>query len=323
MATVDERAVYTDREALLALIALVVEESLRRFRQVVAATRFRVQSLAQSAAPRPLTRSFLRQNRRATTFAAGILADLADWLSPLVWQRIGLTEQAEGLGREQSEKRLRDTGLTAFFRPLAPTPAQVSAAFDESALTRLFQSLPADGAARAKAALFAGVAKGLPTDALASEVANALAVPLARATAITRTETIRAFREAQGAVFEANADNLRGWVWIAHRSTACIACLVKHGSEHPVTETLSDHPNGCCQMLPLPDKALRLPDPRVSDVRLWFDQLSADEQAKRLPHVLVEPYRDGRVAWGDLATEHTHPVWGQSVQPTPAKDLLP
>lgn len=86
---------------------------------------------------------------------------------------------------------------------------------------------------------------------LVTEAGKASGVGLDRALCVTRTESLRAYREAQRGRW---ADS---GVVQAYRRTAaqdertCLGCIVLDGSVWPITEPLEDHPNGRCAMVPV------------------------------------------------------------------------
>lgn len=122
---------------------------------------------------------------------------------------------------------------------------------DGSPLATLFQSLGAETGTAMEQALSRSLAMGLNPRKIAAEVRRATGMGLNRALLISRTETLRAYREATSRTLEANAELLRGWVWVSGLGKrSCPACWAMHGTEHPVTEKLTGHPACRCVMVP-------------------------------------------------------------------------
>lgn len=122
---------------------------------------------------------------------------------------------------------------------------------DGSPLATLFQSLGAETGTAMEEALARSLAMGLNPRQIAAEVRRATGMGLNRALLISRTETLRAYRETTSRTLEANAELLRGWVWVSGLGKrSCPACWAMHGTEHPVTEKLTGHPACRCVMVP-------------------------------------------------------------------------
>jgi hypothetical protein len=81
-----------------------------------------------------------------------------------------------------------------------------------------------------------------------------------------------------------------------------------HGTIHPLDETLDDHYNGRCAMLPVV-KGL----PLVSDVKgeEWFRSLSADEQRKMMGPGRYDAYTDGKFDFDALSVQRPDETYGR------------
>lgn len=103
-----------------------------------------------------------------------------------------------------------------------------------------------------KKALIRGLALGRNPRAIAREVSRAASLPLAQALTISRTETLRAYREATRESYRANPRLVSGWRWIAALSgRTCAACAAMHGTVHSNDEPMGSHPNCRCVMAPV------------------------------------------------------------------------
>lgn len=184
-----------------------------------------------------------------------------------------------------------------------------------------------------KRTLFQGVAVGLnPRRAAALMIAQAKAGfvgGLRRATVIARTEMLDAHRAAAAAQQDRMTNVLAGWQWIASLDTrTCGACLVMHGSIHPLSEPGPiDHQQGRCARMPVvkPWRELGFdapePESLVPDGRGWFDGLPQAERVRILGAEQVGLLDAGRIGWSDLATRRSNPGWRDSIVPTSLKDL--
>jgi hypothetical protein len=159
--------------------------------------------------------------------------------------------------------------------------------------------------------------------------AGGVDLPLARATAVSRTELNDAARAATEAWGQANATTLRGWEWLSSRSaTTCPACWSQDGTLHELTESGPDgHPNcRCTRMVRTKtwrELGLDLDEPA------GLARLSAEDHFRGLPRdqqlVIMGPARlkalDDGAPWSSLATERPNTDWRRSFQVTPVRAL--
>lgn len=189
-------------------------------------------------------------------------------------------------------------------RPLLPAFALVNTAAvehlvgalgDGRPLTTLLDTLAPQGAQLAGEALVTGVVTGQNPRLIAALVRDALGVPLARALTISRTEVLRAYREAALATYRANADVVAGWVWVAsHSPRTCPVCLALSGRVFPLDAPFASHPN--CRCVPAPRLASR-PSPFPAGPR-YFAGLPAEQQRE-----ILGPAKHALFAAGRLTLE--------------------
>ena len=160
--------------------------------------------------------------------------------------------------------------------------------------------------------------------AIARAVRGALGGNLARALTICRTETLRAYREASRRSYEANADVVDGWVWnCACTARSCAMCWAMHGSVHPLTERLDDHPNGRCSMLPhvkeLPGLgAQALPESGPAQ----FARLEPAAQDAIVGRATGRAYRAGAIRLEDVVGRTFDPDWGPGRRVRSLREML-
>lgn len=140
-----------------------------------------------------------------------------------------------------------------------PTNAIISAAGlvgDDSPLTaRLTSAFGEYIAGQVRNGILTGVGIGKnPRDVyqiLKRNFERSLGSGLTSALTTIRTAQIKSYQLASHASYQANSDIVTGWVWYSalQPGRTCMSCISKHGTVHPVTETLRDHHNGRCLVL--------------------------------------------------------------------------
>ena len=119
---------------------------------------------------------------------------------------------------------------------------------DGSPLRRLFDQMPGRAGDAAEKALIEGVAMGKnPRETarvMRQGVDQAVDLTRSRALTISRTETMRVHRAASLENYKANAEAVRGWVWLcACDLRSCPSCWAMHGTFHDHREVFGSHPN--------------------------------------------------------------------------------
>jgi SPP1 gp7 family putative phage head morphogenesis protein len=140
---------------------------------------------------------------------------------------------------------------------------------------------------------------------------------LVRALRISRTETMRAYREAARRNYQANSDVVRGWYWHATLDTrTCPSCWAMHGTFHQLDETLDDHPNGRCAMRPATVSWAKLGYPNIPDAPAppmgvdVFADLPPASQAAILGKAAFAAWRDGALELKDFVGRKRSRTWG-------------
>lgn len=191
---------------------------------------------------------------------------------------------------------------------------------DGSPLRDLLNELPGDAGESVARELVAAVATGQNPRVTARRIRAELGGNLVRALRISRTETMRAYREATHRNYEANADVLDGWVWLAAKQArTCAMCLAMDGSVHKLSERLNDHPNGRCVAAPAV-KGMNLPDRQTGAE--WFAEQGEATQRKVLGHAGYEAYRAGAVSLQDFVGERRSREWGTTRQVRSLRSIL-
>ena len=200
----------------------------------------------------------------------------------------------------------------------------IGAAQDGAPLQTLLAEMGAEVGRKCQDALIRGIALGLNPRETARELRDAMGYGLQRALVISRTETLRAYREATRASYADNDDVVKGWRWrAALDGRTCPMCWAMHGTVHRMNEKLDDHPNGRCMMEPLTrswdeiGKALGVDLSGVPETRREtvlgvdaFAKASADVQRSVLGGPAYKAFTEGKVGLGDFVARRRSNRWG-------------
>lgn len=235
----------------------------------------------------------------------------------------GSTEAARDLGRTAGGALVDiaiPEGLTV--SPSVPTGTMTGSAVVSSEATPLATGaiervVPATQLLRGLApaaedavtkALVSGLAQGKNPRVIARMIRDALGGNLTRALTISRTETLRAYREAQREVYLEFPDLVTGQQWVcALDKRSCAACIALHGTIIKVDEPMPAHPNCRCTVAPLVDGG-----PRIRSGVQWFRSQPASLQREVLGPAKYEAYAARRITLPDLVDLKRSPVWGDS-----------
>lgn len=166
--------------------------------------------------------------------------------------------------------------------------------------------------------LLAGLALGQNPRAIARRIRDIMGGNMVRALRISRTEVMRAWREANHRQFRANSDVVKGWVWHSALSpTTCAACWALHGSIHSLDERCDDHISGKCVPLPRTRSWAELGFKGIPDNRppiiLGADRFAALDAAAQdaiLGKAAGAAYRAGAVKLQDFVARRRSRQWG-------------
>lgn len=202
--------------------------------------------------------------------------------------------------------------------PRGAVETLVGYAADGSPLSELARSIGGGVGQNVIDALATGIIGGANPRVTARLMREAYGVGLARALTISRTETLRAYRGATQATYQANQDVVVGWTWVASLSQrTCISCWMMHGTVHGLEETLDDHPNGRCTMAPRTRGWAALGYPGVPDGRpliepgpAVFMRQPAAVQRRVLGPAAFEAWQDGALRLEEMVGRRYDPRWG-------------
>jgi len=214
--------------------------------------------------------------------------------------------------------------VTALWRQLNPTALETLVSYfsEGSALMKRLDLLAGENALRVANTIIDNIALGKNPKTIAGLIQDSLGGGLTDALRMARTVQIYSYREANRASYVANSDIVTGWYWMsALDPSSCMSCIAMHGTFHTNDETLDDHHNGLCTMLPA---VIGMDNPLGSDTagKDWFESLSESEQQKYMGEGKFEAWKEGKFDFSQLSTEKENDVYGMMRGETPLKDLI-
>ena len=166
-----------------------------------------------------------------------------------------------------------------------------------------------------KDAMLSGVARGAPVRTIADDVRRASGIAQNRAMLISRTETIRVYRETCHEQYR-RSPVVTGWIWIAEVN-ACPVCSCEHGSRHSLDESLASHPGCRCVEMPETLSWSELGFPNIPDTRPQitpgperFAALPEADKLAILGRARLEAYNAGEITLADMVKETHSARWG-------------
>jgi SPP1 gp7 family putative phage head morphogenesis protein len=257
---------------------------------------------------------WLLRQERYFALNAQVLAELQRFIKfaepTIIAEQKAAVEAAQQQAATLMSKATGEARAEGSFNKLSPLAVErmVGFAGDGSPLRTLLNKLGADAALRVSDALTQAVALGYNPRKTAAQIRAALGGNLARALLISRTETIRAHREASRQTYLANSDVVEGWQWVAALGPrSCPVCWAMHGTIHPLTEPLASHPACRCTSIPIVD--LSAPS-RVKPGAEEFARLSEAEQRQILGPGKFAAYNAGKLPLENLVGFRRDPQWG-------------
>ena len=255
------------------------------------------------------------------------LRTFAEFADPLISREQAAAVDAALLHTEQLVRKATDQARVTVNWVRLPTAAiedLIGFTATGSPLRELLDALGPAASATVRDRLIQGLALGFNPTRIAREIRGALGGNLARALTIARTEVLRAYREASLRSYQVNDDVVDGWIWnCACTERSCAMCWAMHGSVHPLTERLDDHPNGRCSMLPhvkalsgMSAQAL----PETGPVQ--FARLTPAQQDGILGQAAGRAYRAGAIRLEDVVGRTFDPDWGSTRRVKSLREML-
>ena len=166
--------------------------------------------------------------------------------------------------------------------------------------------------------LISGVALGRNPNVIARNmVRDGLSQTLSRVINVARTEPLRAFRESSRQQY-INSGVVEGYRRLAAKSDrTCPACLIADGEIYEVLEEFREHPQGRCTTIP---NVTGFAPVQWETGKDWLIKQPPAVQQKILGPGRFNAFQNG-MDLDEMVSTRTDPTWGDSLQPTPVRDL--
>ena len=214
-----------------------------------------------------------------------------------------------------------DSGIMAGFNVLPTKTIERLLGFldPEGPLYKRIDKLAGYNAKRVADAILEGVGLGHNPRKIAAAIKHEMGGGLTDALRMTRTAQIYSYREATRANYIVNSDVVGGWIWVAAiaQSRTCLSCISQHGTKHPLTETLQDHYNGRCAMIPA---VVGAENPITQMGEDYFNSLPEAQQRQMMGN-RYDMWKKGEFSFGDLSKVSKDEVYGDMRTVASAKDL--
>lgn len=226
---------------------------------------------------------------------------------------------------EQSIQAMaKQAGLSLYWNRIDPFVMQqmVGVLTQGSPLDKLLRSYGDIAADSMGKKLLNGLTMGVGPRQIARDIRLDMAGDLNRALRVSRTEIIRAKREATRLSYQENPDLVSEYIRRSSRSaTTCSACWAMDGERYPLDTPLDDHPNGNCYDVPYMPELDKFYD-HADTGTAAFEKLSEDEKKSVLGQVKYEGYSRGLFGINDLVTHYHSDEWGDSIGEASLKSVL-
>lgn len=269
--------------------------------------------------------SWLFQRDRLKILLAEVQTEIVrfvDYAEPQIrQQQQEAVQAAERHSQESIGIAAERAGVIASFAKLQSGAVEDLIGFSESGpLRELFDGFGTDISLGFRRELVDGLLLGRNPREITRRVRKQFATGLARTLRISRTETLRAYREATRRNYQANSDILEGWEWLAAKQArTCPMCLAMDGTFHTLDERLNDHPNGRCTTVP---RVKGMPRIERESAAQWFEKQDEATQAKVLGRAGHEAYKGGAVKLDDFIGQKRSKIWGTTRYARSLKQIL-
>ena len=235
---------------------------------------------------------------------------------------------AAGLPPGITPNMLARQGVTWSRLPREAFANFVGISADGAPLGKLLEPLGPDTVRAVREGVGEGIALGYSPRKTADLVSLKSGMGLTRALAISRTETLRAHREASRLQYAANPDLIKGYRRMAAKDDrVCMACIVLDGNLYGNDQALDAHVNCRCAIVPemvtYGDLGMTIPEPPKPEGALgWFNSQSPAVQKKMMGAGKYKAFNAGAIDYFDFVKKTRHPVWGTTAVVTPIKEIV-
>ena len=322
------QVMQANKAALLANEQAQMQAMAQRWRQVEANLNDQIELFVRRTQEEGLTASALRSRQwqldRYRTLLRQVTVELdryTDYAAPLIESQQRVYAQQ---GIQHASQAIQavgvDNGVTIRFDllPVSATENMVGLAGDGSPLRTLLRGSYGSAADGMLNELVRATAVGQNPRVTADRmVRNGLSQSLSRMLTISRTETLRVYKEASRQTY-INSKVVNSYRRLATRDQrSCIGCLAEDGKEYPLNEPFASHPNCRCTLIP------NVAGYKPAQWELgpaWLAKQTPDVQKTMLGAGRYALYKDG-IDFDRFATTKTDETWGDAVVPTRLRDL--
>ncbi len=251
-------------------------------------------------------------------------AELAQYQHYTLGQVESRRAELAGLGVEQADKTIEASygsyGLYASFNHLDTAAVEniVALLQRQAPLGQLIEQAWPNALVQMADALADGVALGWNPRKTARAMYRGLETGLDRCLRIARTEQLRAYRTATVAEYR-ESGVVRGFKRVCAKDLrTCLACLAADGTLYSLEREMFDHVSGRCTCVPVLEG---LPEPQWQTGAQWFAGLDEDKQRQLMGNTRYQAWAEGRIEFADLASETSHPTWGDGLRVTTLREL--
>lgn len=174
-----------------------------------------------------------------------------------------------------------------------------------------------------------GLARGLSPRDTADLVRQRVGMGLTRALAISRTETLRSYREASRLQYFANSGIVKRYRRVSAKDErVCLACLALDDAVYELDQPLNEHVAGRCAIIPetVTYRDLGIPVDQAPFTREtaegWFAKQPEPTQLQMMGPARFEAWKAGDFEWADMAKVEDNPIWGKQAVTKPVGELI-
>ena len=321
-----QEAVEGFRKRLDALEAREMNAMVKAYKPINSSIRKQVQAITKVAQAKKLKPWQVMMKQFAQIATAQITQGQAAAVA--LSQQATFATMTAGLPPGITPNMLARQGISWSRLPKEAFANFVGISGDGAPLGNLLAPLGPQTATAVKEGIGEGIALGYSPRKTADLVSIKSGMGLTRALAISRTETLRAHREASRLQYAANPDLIKGYRRMAAKDDrTCIACIVLDGNLYGNDQPLDAHVNCRCAIVPetltYGDLGMSIPEPPKPEGALgWFNGQSPGVQSKMMAANKFKAFQAGEIDYFDFVKKTKHPIWGTTAVVTPAKEIV-
>lgn len=203
--------------------------------------------------------------------------------------------------------------------PVSATENMIGLAGDGSPLRTLLDDAARVGPDAMAQELVNGIALGRnPLEVARRAMRLGLGQSFTRMATISRTESLRVYRETTLQSYRAS-NVVVGYRRLSARDErTCVACLFADGRLYGLGESFDQHPNCRCVMTPI---LANVPPVQFETGQQWFRRQPESTQRAMLGRGRFEAWQAGEASLDDMVSRDWDDTWGGSLRVTRVRDL--